>query len=248
MNAVALDYPSALDQRFIEAAGEADVYLHTMHSVVDFFAYALWRKGNLVRSLSVAPDDGIIEDFGERQDFEAPYWAGEHPLLDDSDEDDEEEPYPFPFHPLELGEAALRSLFGFNLEGLRLAEDPDLERITLNGFTLGAGPTMPTLELSRGSKIVNPSPLTMESAVRRLERDLWFVVLDRGNEFYLQSGTGPNAGVAIGQYTLEYRDGGSDKHYRCVVHSLDPIIAAFHEYLAGNSDWRDRHQWERIDL
>jgi hypothetical protein len=33
--------------------------------------------------------------------------------------DPEEDPsdYPFPFHPLDLGEAALRALFGYQLEG-----------------------------------------------------------------------------------------------------------------------------------
>ena len=33
--------------------------------------------------------------------------------------DPEEDPasYPFPFHPLELGEAALQAMFGYQLEG-----------------------------------------------------------------------------------------------------------------------------------
>jgi hypothetical protein len=84
-----------------------------MHSVVDWFAYAQWRNGNLLRSLSLSPDNGILEDIGPRLPFEEPYWSGRHPAVDDEDED----AYPFPFHPLELGEAALHELFGYQLEG-----------------------------------------------------------------------------------------------------------------------------------
>ena len=91
------------------------LYLHAMHSVVDFFAYAVWRDGKLERALSLSPDSGIIEDIGTRLPFEEPYWAGGHPAIDPSEVDEID--YPFPFHPLELGEAALGALFGYHLEG-----------------------------------------------------------------------------------------------------------------------------------
>jgi hypothetical protein len=91
----------------------ATATLHAMHSVVDWFAYATWANGKLVRSLSLSPDSGIMEDFGQHLSFEEPYWAGAHPAVDD----DEENAYPFPFHPLELGEAALKDQFGYQLEG-----------------------------------------------------------------------------------------------------------------------------------
>ena len=85
-----------------------------MHSVVDWFAYAVWSKGALQRSLSLSPDSGILEDIGARFAFEAPFWSGRHPAHDPGEGDDE---YPFPFHPLDLGEAALAELFGYQLEG-----------------------------------------------------------------------------------------------------------------------------------
>jgi hypothetical protein len=107
-----IDYPSILPRRFIAAGGSGMVYLHAMHSVVDWFAYAQWVNGNLVRSLSLSPDSGILEDIGARLPFEEPYWSGQHPAVDDGEDD-----YPFPFHPLELGEAALAELFGYQLEG-----------------------------------------------------------------------------------------------------------------------------------
>lgn len=111
-----LDYPSSLDAHFLREFKGQTVYLHTMHSVVDFFAFGVWREGKLERALSQAPDFGILEDIGSPLPFEVPYWSGEHPAIDPED-DDPEDPYPFPFHPLELGEAALRELFGYQLEG-----------------------------------------------------------------------------------------------------------------------------------
>jgi hypothetical protein len=113
-----LDRPSELAPRFIELAGGRELTLHTMHSVVDFFGYARWSGGRLLRALSLAPDDGILEEIGDRPAFELPYWAGEHPVDDPEDlADPEYEPYPFPFHPLELGEEVLRQCFGYQIEG-----------------------------------------------------------------------------------------------------------------------------------
>jgi hypothetical protein len=108
-----IDYPSALARAFIDAGGSGMVYLHAMHSVVDWFAFAVWSSGTLIRSLSLSPDSGILEDIGQRFPFEEPYWSGQHPAVDD----DEAHDYPFVFHPLELGEAALKVLFGYQLVG-----------------------------------------------------------------------------------------------------------------------------------
>lgn len=109
-----IDYPSRLSQHFIDAGGNGVVTLHAMHSVVDWFAYAMWADGKLVRSLSLSPDSGIMEDFGQRLPFEEPYWSGEHPAVDS---DEEPDAYPFPFHPLDLGEETLKDRFGYQLEG-----------------------------------------------------------------------------------------------------------------------------------
>jgi hypothetical protein len=122
-----IDYPSTLPQRFITAGGSGTIILHAMHSVVDWFAYAKWSNGKLLRSLSLSPDSGILEDIGERLPFEEPYWSGRHPAVDG----DEEDAYPFPFHPLDLGEAALRELFGYQLEGLIDASPLESESIPL---------------------------------------------------------------------------------------------------------------------
>jgi hypothetical protein len=126
-----IDYPSRLSQHFLRLGGERLVYLHAMHSVVDWFAFAIWDRGQLVRSLSLSPDSGVMEDIGEKRSFEIPYWAGQHPAVDGADDDAE---YPFPFHPLDLGEAALKDFFGYNLEGEIDESQPDIDSIPLLTF------------------------------------------------------------------------------------------------------------------
>jgi hypothetical protein len=108
-----IDYPSRLPTPFISAGGSGTTYLHAMHSVVDWLAIAQWIDGKLIRSLSLAPDSGILEDIGQRLPFEEPFWSGQNPVTVADEKDD----YPFPFHPLELGEAALKEFFGYQLEG-----------------------------------------------------------------------------------------------------------------------------------
>lgn len=125
-----IDKPSTLPQAFIEAGGSGKIYFHAMHSVVDWFAFAIWSKGTLIRSLSLSPDDGILEDIGPRLPFEEPYWSGQHSLSDDGEEDT----YPFAFHPLELGEAALKDFFGYQIEGLVDATQIDPESIPLISY------------------------------------------------------------------------------------------------------------------
>lgn len=103
--------------------------LHAMHSVVDWLAFAVWEDGRLLRSLSLSPGSGIIENIGDPLAFERPYWAGE-----------DEKPYPLPFHfhPLELGEEALRALCGFVLEGRTEPGDIDASAVVLHGFRVRA--------------------------------------------------------------------------------------------------------------
>jgi hypothetical protein len=125
-----IDRPSTLDARFLEAARDKRLYLHAMHSVVDWFAFAVWNRGTLERALSAAPDNGVIEDLGAKLPFEDAYWSGRHPAVDP----DDDEGYPLPFHPLELGEAALLELFGYVLEGAVDASQVQPEDVPLMRF------------------------------------------------------------------------------------------------------------------
>jgi hypothetical protein len=134
--AAASDRPSQMDARFVAEGRGRTLYLHAMHSVVDWFALGVWSPdGVLRRALSVSGGDGeIIENVGEPLRFERPFWAGEFPAVDDDDE------YPFPFHPLELAEAGLDDLFGFVFEGYTgmTGDSVDPFDITLAGFRLAA--------------------------------------------------------------------------------------------------------------
>ena len=131
-----IDRPSTLDRRFLDAGAGRTVYLHAMHSVVDWFAFAVWEPdGQLRRALSLSPDHGVIENVGDPMPFEQPFWAGDRPAVDPED-DDPENPYPLSFHPLELAEEALATLFGFVYEG-PIDRDPlDPETIPLAAFSV----------------------------------------------------------------------------------------------------------------
>jgi hypothetical protein len=106
-----IDYPSKLQPSFLSAGDGETIYLHAMHSVVDWLAFAKWSNGRLIRSLSLSPDRDVMEDIGPRLPFEEPFWSGQHPATDDPND------YPLPFHPLEMGEVALKEFFGYQLEG-----------------------------------------------------------------------------------------------------------------------------------
>jgi hypothetical protein len=130
------DPPSELPAALRRAGGDRRIIMHGMHSVSDWLCFAVWENGDLVRSLSVSPDGGIAENIGEPYGFELPYWAGEHPVEPMVPAD----PYPLPFHPLDLGEEALRAFFGFVLEGRPGPDDIDPFDVPLHGFRV-ADPT-----------------------------------------------------------------------------------------------------------
>nr|WP_167348344.1 hypothetical protein [Streptomyces bicolor] len=78
--------------------------------------------GRLVRSLSLSPDTGIIEDIGQRLPFELPYWEGHHQVEPGAPSEDEGQ-YPLPFHPLGLGERAMLEFFGFHVESCSAGDE-----------------------------------------------------------------------------------------------------------------------------
>ena len=131
-DAIALDYPSRLPQSFINTDLGNTMHLFAMHSVVDWFAYAIWKNGTLVRSLSVSGADGeVLEHFGPKQPFEEFYWSEEHPLFNDPEEENYSS---FNFHPLELGDAALNEFLGYQIEGYSDSSHIDPEKIPLVGL------------------------------------------------------------------------------------------------------------------
>jgi hypothetical protein len=126
------DRPSTLESRFVNLANSKRTYLFAMHSVVDFFAFGVWENGKLRRAFSASSDSGVIEDIGEKYDFEVPYWNGEHRLEDWDDDEDYDQP--MAFHPLEFGEDALRYFLGFGFEGPMPADGLDPFDFSLLAF------------------------------------------------------------------------------------------------------------------
>jgi len=158
---VMIDARSQLPEHHVAAsAGGRRLVLHAMHSVVDWLAFAVWEDGHLVRSLSLSPDSGVIENIGEPLPFELPYWAGDRPADIVSWPGEEDEPYALPFHPLHLGEDALRALCGFIQEGRPEPDDVDADAIMLHGFHVrdsqGPDPAEQEAELRRAVQAMNP--------------------------------------------------------------------------------------------
>lgn len=108
-----IEKPSKLDRRFLRIAEDKFVYLVVMRDTADWLTLAKWERGRLVRALSVTPDSGVTEDLGEKFSFETKYWEGKHSVTDP--EEEKETNYPLPFHPIDLGEEALKTLFGYQL-------------------------------------------------------------------------------------------------------------------------------------
>ncbi|MFD8676786.1 DUF6928 family protein [Streptomyces seoulensis] len=157
---VMIDAPSQLPEHLVAVGAGRRLVLHAMHSVVDWLAFAVWEDGRLVRSLSLSPDSGIIENIGEPLPFELPYWAGDRPANVIPWPDEDEETYPLLFHPLELGEDALRALCGFTQEGRPEPDDVDADNIRLHGFQVrdphGPDPAEQEAQLRRAVEAMGP--------------------------------------------------------------------------------------------
>ncbi|GAA0376929.1 DUF6928 family protein [Streptomyces blastmyceticus] len=120
--------PSELSANIARSA-HPRAYAVFMDSSVDRLGFALWENGTLVRSLSLSPGTGIIENIGEPLPLEKDFWAGRHPLAHAPD-------CPLPFHPADLGNEVLRVFFGFVREGPTDAGCFDPEVVTLAALRL----------------------------------------------------------------------------------------------------------------
>ena len=104
------DRPSELTGEVARLGGGRDAYGVFLESSEDWIGFATWSGGVVTRSVSVGVASGVIEEIGEPLAFEETFWAGEQPVRHLPE-------YPLPFHPIELGNEALKAFFGFVIEG-----------------------------------------------------------------------------------------------------------------------------------
>ena len=104
-----------------------------------------------------------------------------------------------------------------------------------------------TLERSHGRPIAQPPIDEVEAEVRRLGKELEYLVLDMGGENYLQAASGGRYEIPAGVLWVERREGGPDVHFRCEVTTLDEVAEIFRDYLLDQDGWGARH-WEQIWL
>ena len=121
--------PTADDRR-------RNAYRVYMQSTVSLGGFSYWGADGTFREFYGTREKGLLENKGLPLPFERPFWAG--------DEDDRVAASfgydNMPFHPMDLGDAALREFFGFVGEGAPRPDDLDAEEIFLHGFELISPP------------------------------------------------------------------------------------------------------------
>ncbi|MET8449073.1 hypothetical protein [Streptomyces sp. NPDC005209] len=98
-----------------------------------------------------------------------------------------------------------------------------------------------------GLSVSDPDLETIEWAVRRLSADNWFVILEDSAGRYVQVGTGARAGAEEGGDAVEFRDGSSAGHYRCLLHDREQVVSVFTDFARA----RKRPTgiaWEKLTL
>lgn len=129
---VMVDYPSQLPAQYHGPGAGRRMILHAFHSVTDWFGYAIWQDGILVRSLSLSRyTGGVLEDIGTPLAFELPFWAAGRPARPEPGKPTRLD---LPFHPSELSEAALSALMGFTQGGRPADGAVDAWAVPLTGF------------------------------------------------------------------------------------------------------------------
>lgn len=62
----------------------------------------------------------------------------------------------------------------------------------------------------------------------------------------MQVGLGRRAGAPEDRYSLEYRDGSAEEHYRVFIDDLDEAVLAFHGFAAADAAWKAVHTWNPL--
>jgi hypothetical protein len=52
--------------------------------------------------------------------------------------------------------------------------------------------------------------------------------------------------VRAGKFAVEYRHGGPDRHFRCVVDTIDDVVRVFVAFASGSDHWKTLLLWEPL--
>lgn len=113
--------PSDMSSDVRRVGGDRNAFAVFMDSAIDWAAFAMWERGHLARSVSLSYEGGVVENEGVQLEFEQAFWALSTDVA-------------LGFHPLELGNEALRAFFGFVQEGRWDEHGVDPEEITLTEY------------------------------------------------------------------------------------------------------------------
>ena len=70
-----------------------------------------------------------------------------------------------------------------------------------------------------------------------------FVILSEADQMFIQA-----SGEGDGPYTLEYREGGDDRHFQCARDvKKTEVEAAFLKYLRRDAAWKTDFQWKALE-
>jgi hypothetical protein len=104
-----------------------------------------------------------------------------------------------------------------------------------------------TVAAESGPRMIRPTASALGDAVRRIggARDRFLVVRRVPDlpEFFLQVWC-----ELGGPYTLEYRDGGPDRHFRAAASDASAVIAALLGWVDGQSTWAAGFEWETVSF
>jgi hypothetical protein len=99
-----------------------------------------------------------------------------------------------------------------------------------------------TLVTADGTRTPDPDPAQIAAAVRALTIDNWFVILERGDDTFLQVAVKPD------WYAVERRAGGDETHEGTEVRTIDEVVEAFQAYARQDPGWAARHAWAPVEL
>lgn len=100
----------------------------------------------------------------------------------------------------------------------------------------------PTLIAADGARTPDPDPAQIAAAVRALDIDNWFVILELDDDTFLQVAVKPD------WYALERRSGGDETHLGVEIRTIDEVVAAFQAYARQDPDWDAGYSWAPVKL